>query len=66
MTNSIELRLLVLYTGIFPDADTVLQALNEIDGYKVEREELTDPEMTTADWDRVLEKIIDAKKIVTV
>ena len=66
MTNSIELRLLVLYTGIFPDADTVLQALKEIDGYKVEREELTDPEMTTADWDRVLEKIIDAKKIVTV
>lgn len=66
MTNSSESRLLILDTGIFPDAATVLQALEEIDGYQFEREALTDQGITDADWDRVLKKILDSKKVVTV
>ncbi|MCP3869213.1 MAG: hypothetical protein GY703_14150 [Gammaproteobacteria bacterium] len=66
MTNPNEPTLLVLYTGLFPDADTVLEALRTIDGFQIEQEELADPEMSPAGWDRVLKKIFDAQKVITV
>lgn len=65
MIGSNKHRLLVLHSGIFPDADTVALALEQLSDYQVEHEHVNGQAKTSLDWDRVLEKILDAEKVLT-
>lgn len=64
-TNAKEL--LVLSTGLFPDRQTVLEALK----LTVETDAMTlvdlDPQtMEEQDWDRVVDLILKSKKVMTI
>jgi len=65
MNNPDQPGVLLLHSGIFPDVNTLEQAILLIDGYQVEREDLTAAAMSTGDWDRVLAKILKSEKVVT-
>jgi len=63
--NDEKPRLLLLESGIFPDTKTVQQAVELIDGYRVQREQLNVAAMSSGDWDRVLAEIVQSEKVVT-
>lgn len=67
MSATTKERLVVLETGLFPDAKTLEGALSGLakpDG--ISRHDLQDPGLDPAGWDRVAEAILAADKVVTV
>jgi hypothetical protein len=65
MTTSDGSELLVLETRLFPDADTVLQALAALPDGRVKREAVDAGSMTEAEWDRLLQRLLQADKVIT-
>ncbi|MCB1903915.1 MAG: hypothetical protein KDI18_07425 [Gammaproteobacteria bacterium] len=65
MNDANQPALLILQSRLFPDSITVAQAVQLIDGSNVQWLELDSSAMSTADWDRVLEKILKSDKVVT-
>jgi hypothetical protein len=65
MTTSDGSELLVLETRLFPDADTVLQALAALPEGRVKREAVDAGSMTEAEWDRLLQRLLQADKVIT-
>lgn len=58
------MKMLILHTDLFPDADGVRAALDAAFADQ-ERLDLRRPDMEAADWDRVLERILVAGRIIT-
>lgn len=56
---------LILQTDLFPDADGVRAALDAAFGADRECLDLRRPDMEAADWERVLERILAADRIIT-
>ncbi len=65
MSDTNELELLVLECGLFPDSDTVEQAISKIDGYRIRRVRLDDADLSSEDWDQLLINILESEKVVT-
>lgn len=62
-----KLKMLILATRLFPDRETVRQALSEaVTSGKAETIELKPNAMEEEDWDRVVERILRAEKIITI
>lgn len=60
-------RLLVLEVGLFPDQETLGAALALIAADRdVLRHDLTRQSMTDQSWDRVVDDILSARKVVTI
>ena len=60
-------RLLVLEVGLFPDQETLGDALALIAADRdVLRHDLTRQSMTDQSWDRVVDDILSARKVVTI
>ncbi len=67
MSESKRKRLVVLETGLFPDAATLEGALSGLDeAIGISRHDLRAPGPDPAGWDRVAEAILAADKVVTV
>lgn len=65
--NAQKQRLLVLETGLFPDQATVREALDLLaEGRDLPRHDLTRENMTDQGWDRVVDDILSARKVVTI
>ncbi len=56
---------LILETDLFPDADGVRAGLEAAFAAGQERLDLRRPDMEAADWDRALERILAAGRIIT-
>lgn len=66
MNNDNNDVLLVLNSGLFPDSGTMRQALGRMEErQRVEYRDLTDPALTPGAWDRLLQEILGAGKVVT-
>ncbi|HEB96121.1 MAG TPA: hypothetical protein ENI96_06800 [Sedimenticola thiotaurini] len=68
MTGSATKRLLVLESGLFPDRETVREALQymEQEGIcQVVHRDLTGPALDEAGWDRLLRQILGSEKVIT-
>lgn len=60
------MRILVLNSGLFPDADTMMTAVADLaDDHQVVILDLTTPQ-DDADWDDVVDGLMTADRIVTV
>ena len=59
------MNLLILQTDLFPDAEGVQAALDAAFAADQECLDLRRPGMEAADWDRVLERILAAGRIIT-
>lgn len=60
-------KLLILETGLFPDRETVRQALSETaTSSDAETIELEPNAMREEDWDRVVDRILRTEKIITI
>ncbi|MCB1761925.1 MAG: hypothetical protein KDI27_02140 [Gammaproteobacteria bacterium] len=57
--------LLILNSGLFPDAEALVSALTLVEGCRMEREEVHSP-LSADDWDRVLTKIVKSGKVIVV
>ena len=67
MSDSGKELLVVLHTGLFPDAATLDQAVSRLEqGHAVRRHDLTQPSLDAATWDQVLADILAARKIITI
>jgi hypothetical protein len=61
-----SMRILQLHTGLFPDADTIVEALAGLaSGDAVERIDISRPEMGEEDWDRVVEAVLASDRVIT-
>ena len=65
MTTNDKTDLLVIQTGLFPDARTVESALSALGGLHVAREAVDSEAMQANDWDRLVQHILQADKVVT-
>ncbi|MCB1759625.1 MAG: hypothetical protein KDI68_07555 [Gammaproteobacteria bacterium] len=65
MMSGDELDLLVLDTGLFADSDTVSAALAELPQTRLARMAVDPESMTTAEWDRLLQRLLQAEKVIT-
>lgn len=59
------MNLLILQTDLFPDTEGVWAALDAAFAARQERLDLRRPDMEAADWDRVMERILAADRIIT-
>ncbi len=60
------MHILALHTGLFPDAQTLAAALVSLEAqHRVERMDVSQPEMENGEWDRVLAAILRADVVVT-
>jgi hypothetical protein len=66
MSEDDGVALLVLNSGLFPDTETIQEALVQLRGtYRVEHRDLTDPAMSPEAWDRLLGEILRSEKVIT-
>jgi len=66
MNNDNNDVLLVLDSGLFPDSGTLRQALGRMEGrQRVQYRDLTDPALAPDAWDRLLQEILGAGKVMT-
>ena len=67
MKDSEPKRLVVLQTGLFPDAATVEEGIKKLEKrWVVSRHDIAGAARDTAAWNRVLADILTADKIITV
>lgn len=67
MKDSETKRLVVLQTGLFPDAATLEEGIKKLEErWVVSRHDIAGAAPDTAAWDRVLADILTADKIITV
>lgn len=67
MSDKSRELLVVLQTGLFPDADALEAAVKRhSQGCRVSRHDLTQPTMDDAAWDRVLAEVLEARKVITI
>ena len=67
MSETKREKLVILQTGLFPDAGTLERALSRLEEAEgASRHDLKDPGLGPAGWDRVAEAILTADKVVTV
>jgi hypothetical protein len=58
---------MVLRTGIFPDRETVGQALSRLEGeHELVYVDVSSPETGEPDWDRTLRQLLAADRIIVV
>ncbi len=58
---------MVLRTGIFPDQETVGQALGRLEGeHELVYVDVSSPEIGEPDWDRTLRQLLAADRIIVV
>jgi hypothetical protein len=58
------MTVLVLKTDLFPDAQTLVRALQAGFGGQAHTVDLTRPEMEAADWERIVDALLAAEHIV--
>ena len=60
------MNIAVLNTGLFPDRDTMQDALSELEPFhNVYRYDATRTGMTEQDWDQVLDELLASDLIIT-
>ena len=65
MTTNDKVDLLVIQTGLFPDTQTVEGALSALGALRIVREAVDSGAMQATDWDRLVQRIRQADKVVT-
>lgn len=60
------MTLIVLRTDLFPDAETLENALRTAFGSAARFVDLTRPDMEEADWQEVADLLLSAERIITV
>jgi hypothetical protein len=67
MSDRNKSRVIVLRTGLFPDQDTVRTALEAMaKETPMQQIDLEHAQMDQAQWDRLLEEILAAQKVITI
>ncbi len=60
------MRLLLLHTGLFPDRETVMAAVERKEGAETaERFDIADVEADDAVWDEIVGAILRADRVIT-
>lgn len=61
------MNIAILSTGLFPDAETEVEAVSYLEAaHYVYRCDLRELEARDEEWDRVLEEVLGADKVITV
>ncbi|HKK05249.1 MAG: hypothetical protein P8009_07385 [Gammaproteobacteria bacterium] len=60
------MNIAILETGLFPDAETVSDAVSHLTPlYNVYRYNLQDPKRSEEDWDQLLDEVLASDRVFT-
>ncbi|ESQ16176.1 MAG TPA: hypothetical protein DDY14_08110 [Chromatiaceae bacterium] len=61
------MNIAILKTGLFPDAETVTKALEQLaDSAPAVIHDTTDTNLTDAHWDRILDDLLIADRVIVI
>jgi DNA-binding MurR/RpiR family transcriptional regulator len=61
------MHVLVIRTGLFPDDPNLAEALEHLQGvHRISRFDATQADLDDADWERAVEQILDAERVITI